>query len=122
MSKTKETLGKIRDLPADELAAAIDKTRDELFRLKLASYTNQVQDTASIRTKRRELARILTVLGNRVNGREGQATGGEAAAPKAKAEKPAKAVMAAPAKAAAKAPAKAKAAKAPKTTKQKKEG
>ena len=117
MSKTKEAMGRIRDLPADELVQAIDKTRDDLFRLKLASYTNQVQDTASIRTKRRELARILTVLGNRVNGREGQATPGEAAAPKAKA-----AAKPAPAKAAAKAAApKAKAAKAAKTT-QKKEG
>jgi large subunit ribosomal protein L29 len=84
MSKSKDALGKIRDLPDDELGQAADQARDELFRLKLQSYTNQVQDTASIRNKRRELARILTISAGRARGTEVQAaqasTGAEPAA------------------------------------------
>lgn len=80
MSKTKEALGRIRDLPDGELTEAADKVRDELFRLKLASYTNQVQDTASIRTKRRELARIMTVMAGRNQGLEVQAAAATEAA------------------------------------------
>jgi len=94
MSKSKEALGRIRDLPDDELVQAADKARDELFRIKLASYTNQVQDTASIRHKRRELAQILTVMGARSRGAESQAAKGgasEAAAPAAPAKKSTKA-------------------------------
>lgn len=61
MSKAKEALGRIRDLPDDELTQAMDRAREELFRLRLGNYTNQVENTISLRLKRRELARILTV-------------------------------------------------------------
>jgi ribosomal protein L29 len=61
VSKAKEALGRIRDLPDDELAQAMDRSREELFRLRLGNYTNQVENTISLRLKRRELARILTV-------------------------------------------------------------
>lgn len=80
MSKSKEALERIRDLPNDELAQALDRARDELFRLKLGMYTNQVENTASLREKKREVARILTVMSARARGAETQAHGSAAAA------------------------------------------
>jgi large subunit ribosomal protein L29 len=112
MSKTKEALGRIRDLPDDELKQAHDRAREELFRLRLGNYTNQVENTISIRHKRRELARILTVQRARSLTLESQAAPSAPKAPKAAAAKTEKAPKAAakPAKAekAEKAPKKAK--------------
>jgi large subunit ribosomal protein L29 len=62
MSKNKETLKKLRDLSSEELTTSLATTRDELFRLRLGMHTNQVVSTAAIGNKRREVARILTVL------------------------------------------------------------
>ena len=78
MSKRAEALEKIRDLPDDELAGALDRVRDELFRLKLGNYTNQVENTMSVRLKRRELAQILTVTRARALGKETQTEAGKA--------------------------------------------
>ncbi|HLU65983.1 MAG TPA: 50S ribosomal protein L29, partial [Kofleriaceae bacterium] len=72
----KEALGRIRDLPDDELAQAHERAREELFRLRLGNYTNQVENTSSLREKRRELARILTVQRARALELESQASGG----------------------------------------------
>ena len=126
MSKRKEGLARIRDLPDDEIGQAHGRAREELFRLKLGNYTNQVENTVSVRLKRRELARILTVQRARELQLETQAEGGGSATerPTAKA-KPAKAAPKAKAKAkktAAKAPTKAPAKKAHSKTKSGKEG
>jgi ribosomal protein L29 len=75
MSKWKEALARIRDLPEAELAHAEARAREELFRLKLGNYTNQVENTISLRTKRRELARILTIQSARAFGFETQSSG-----------------------------------------------
>jgi large subunit ribosomal protein L29 len=72
MSKEKEALDRIRDLPDDELVAALDRSRDELFRLQLGLHTNQVENTASVRIKRREIAKIITVQQARLHGLEKQ--------------------------------------------------
>lgn len=80
MSKRKEALEQIRDLPDDELTQSLARARDELFRLKLGMYTNQVENTASVRAKKREVARILTVIAARARGQEVQAQGSAAAA------------------------------------------
>jgi large subunit ribosomal protein L29 len=73
MSKTSTTLEQLRDKPDDELRQALADTRDELFRLHLGQHTNQVTSTALLKTKRRDIARILTILNGRVEGREVQA-------------------------------------------------
>ena len=73
MSKTAENLTKLRDLPSAELLQALTRNRDELFRLKLGMHTNQVASTASVSTKRREVAQILTILRRRELGLESQA-------------------------------------------------
>ncbi|MBK7074367.1 MAG: 50S ribosomal protein L29 [Myxococcales bacterium] len=82
MSKAKESITKLRDLPVDELRGALARVRDELFRLQLGRHTNQVASVAEITSKRREVARILTVLRGRELGNETQ--GAAKAAPEAK--------------------------------------
>lgn len=76
MSKRKEQLEKLRDLPDDELRQALDRATDELFRVKLGHYTNQVENTATIRAHRREVARIQTILRSRARGTESQSAAG----------------------------------------------
>ncbi len=80
MSKVKETLERIRDLPTGELGQALDRARDELFRLRLGLHTNQVENPLLMRSKRREIARIITVMQRRSMGLETQAQGSAAAA------------------------------------------
>ena len=74
MSKQATNLTQLRDLPNEELQQALVRTRDELFRLHLGQHTNQVTSTAGLTTKRRDIARILTVLRARELGLETQAS------------------------------------------------
>lgn len=78
MSKSTKNLEALRDQPDDELRGVLARTRDELFRLHLAQHTNQVTSSAQLRTKRREIAQILTVLRSRELGTETQGTGSKA--------------------------------------------
>lgn len=72
MSQVATSLEKLRDLPDAELRQALAQTRDELFRIRLAQHTNQVTSTAALVQKRREIARILTILRSRELGAEAQ--------------------------------------------------
>ena len=72
MSKIAITLEQLRDQPDHELQQQLARTRDELFRLHLAQHTNQVTSTAALLSKRREIARILTILRARSLGAEAQ--------------------------------------------------
>jgi large subunit ribosomal protein L29 len=65
----------IRDRSDDELLASLERSKDELFRLKLNRSTNQLENVMTIRTKRREIARIMTVLSARKNGLEAKKGG-----------------------------------------------
>jgi large subunit ribosomal protein L29 len=92
MSKLATTLEHLRDQPDEELRQALVRTRDELFRLHLGQHTNQVTSSAQLRSKRRDIARILTILNGRKQGLEVQAQK-KAETPAAEAtgeEKPAK--------------------------------
>jgi ribosomal protein L29 len=73
MSKVATTLTQFRDLPDEELRQALARTRDELFRLHLGKYTNQVTSSAALATKRHDIARIETILRARTLGKETQA-------------------------------------------------
>lgn len=73
MSKNAQNLEQLRDKPDDELRAALATTRDDLFRLQLGQYTNQVTSTAELQQKRRDIARIMTILRARELGTEKQA-------------------------------------------------
>jgi len=83
MSKSKTQLERIRDLPDEELTQALDRARDELFRLHLGLHTNQVENPIAVRAKRREIARIQTIMKARKLGFEQQAQGSAAAADRA---------------------------------------
>jgi len=80
VSKVSTNLTKLRDLSSEELQQTLAQTRDELFRLQLGQYTNQVTSTAALTTKRRDIARMLTVLRGRELGSETQAQTSDAAA------------------------------------------
>jgi ribosomal protein L29 len=73
MSKTTDALEQLRELPDDELKVALDRTRDEQFRIQLGMHTNQVASPAQLQAKRREVAKILTILRARGLGIETQA-------------------------------------------------
>jgi len=73
VSKATTNLTTLRDHTDDELRTQLATTRDELFRLQLGQYTNQVTSTAAMTTKRRDIARILTILNGRSSGLEKQA-------------------------------------------------
>ena len=90
MSQSSKYLVELRDLPNDELEARLRDSRDELFRLQLGQYTNQVTSTAALTNKRRDIARILTVLNGRKSGTEKQAGKTASAAPAADTAAPAK--------------------------------
>lgn len=62
MSKKSESITRLRDLPDDELKDALDRARDEYFRMRLGNYTNQLENPLVLRAKRREVARIMTVM------------------------------------------------------------
>lgn len=100
MSKNATNLEQLRDKPDDELRNDLAETRDALFRLQLGQYTNQVTSTAEITKKRRDIARILTILSGRKLGHEKQAQKAAATAPAeaAPAEKKSKATKKAKAK------------------------
>jgi large subunit ribosomal protein L29 len=83
-------LEQLRDQPDDELRAALATTRDDLFRLQLGQYTNQVTSTAEITKKRRDIARIMTILRARELGTEKQAQKSAVEAAPAADEAPAK--------------------------------
>jgi large subunit ribosomal protein L29 len=74
MSQIVARLETLRDLPDEELQQALAQTRDELFRLQLGKHTNQVTSSAAMTAKRRDIARILTIMRNRELGRETQGT------------------------------------------------
>lgn len=73
MSKASTSLEQLRDQGDEDLRQALVRTRDELFRLHLGQHTNQVTSTAELRAKRRDIARILTILRGRGLGHETQA-------------------------------------------------
>jgi large subunit ribosomal protein L29 len=72
MSKVVTQREQLRDLPDHELRQTLVRAQDELFRLHLGQHTNQVTSTAEVLHKRREIARILTILRARALGSEAQ--------------------------------------------------
>ena len=51
----------LRDLSDDELSKRLQETREELFNLRFQSATGALENSARLRTTKREIARILTV-------------------------------------------------------------
>jgi large subunit ribosomal protein L29 len=67
----------MRDMAGDELAEQIATLRKELFGLRFANATGELEDTASLGRVRRDVARALTVARERhIDPRTGQRLGG----------------------------------------------
>ena len=56
----------IRKLSTSELTTESTKLREEITELKRRLYMGEVQNVRLIRTKRKDLARMLTVLGDQL--------------------------------------------------------
>ena len=52
----------LRDLSPEELSAKSDELRTELVTARLSKATGQLEDTAKLRTLRRAVARVETIL------------------------------------------------------------
>ena len=52
----------IRALSAEEIKAKIADTREELMKLRFQQITGQLTDTSRLRTLRRDIARMETIL------------------------------------------------------------
>ena len=55
-------VGDIRDLSVDELRAREKDLDDQLFRLRIQKSMGQLEAPAKVKTVRRDLARIKTIL------------------------------------------------------------
>ena len=62
----------LRDLSNDELDRRLADTRQELFNLRFQSATGALENSARLRTTKREIARILTVRHERESSLERQ--------------------------------------------------
>ena len=56
------TAKEIRELSSEELSSKAKELKLELFNLKLQKTLGQLQDTAKIRTVKRDIAKIKTIL------------------------------------------------------------
>jgi large subunit ribosomal protein L29 len=77
MKKT-GALAAIRESSAEELKDRLKRLEEELFQHRLKRYTNQLENTNLIRTARREIATVKTILSARKIGGEQQAAKKEA--------------------------------------------
>ena len=64
MSKTAE----LRDLSVEDLRQRERDLDDQLFRLRLQKSTGGLESTAKVRTGRRELARVKTIIREKERG------------------------------------------------------
>jgi large subunit ribosomal protein L29 len=55
----------LRDMPGDELAETVATMRKDLFGLRFANATGELENTAGIGRAKRDLARALTVTRER---------------------------------------------------------
>ena len=58
-------IGEIRDLGVDDLQARAKDLDDQLFRLRIQKSMGQLETPAKLRTLRRDLARVQTILRER---------------------------------------------------------
>ena len=59
-------VAEIRKLTTRELTSEQTKLREEIAELRRRLYSGEVQNVRVLRTKRKDLARILTVLGEQL--------------------------------------------------------
>ena len=62
------TADELRELDADALATKLTEAKEELFNLRFQNATGQLDNTAGLRSVRRDSARIYTVITERELG------------------------------------------------------
>jgi large subunit ribosomal protein L29 len=62
------TAAELRALSVDDLAGKLREAKEELFNLRFQNATGQLENNARLRTVRRDIARIYTVLRERELG------------------------------------------------------
>ena len=62
-----------KEMPPDELEAALKEARDEMFKLRLQQSLGQLEKPSRIRDVRRQISRILTVRGQKQAAAQAQA-------------------------------------------------
>lgn len=65
------TASEIRDLTTDEILDRIDNAEEEIFRLRFRAVTQEIDNPMLLRTLRRDIARMKTVLNERQTAEEG---------------------------------------------------
>ncbi len=63
--KRTTAIREIRESSAEELGGRLGRLEEQLFQLRLKHATNQLDNISQIRSTRREIARIMTVIGER---------------------------------------------------------
>lgn len=70
MKRTEFTATDLRERTDQELESLERQLAEELFKLRLGRATNQLENVAKVKTTRRDLARVKTILRARVLGSE----------------------------------------------------
>jgi large subunit ribosomal protein L29 len=65
---TSTTAAELRALSADDLEEKLKEAKEELFNLRFQNATGQLDNSARLKTVRREIARIYTVIRERELG------------------------------------------------------
>ena len=68
MATTDTAAGELRELSADELVLRLRESKEELFNLRFQMATGQMDNNRRLRTVRHDIARIYTVIQERVLG------------------------------------------------------
>ena len=68
MAGTDTTAADLRELDAEALESTLREAKEELFNLRFQNATGQLDNTARLKTVRRQIARIYTVLRERELG------------------------------------------------------
>jgi large subunit ribosomal protein L29 len=64
-------VAEIRDMTTDEVAARVQQLQEELFRLRFRRATMELENPMLLRTIKRDIARLKTVLRERELSSEG---------------------------------------------------
>ena len=72
MSKQTDALERLRDLADDEIDGALSRAKNELFKMRMANHTKQLENPLALRAKRREVAQLHTIMTGRAKGLEKQ--------------------------------------------------
>ena len=77
----------IRELTEDELGRKLAETRQELFNLRFQHATGALDNTAALTRVKRDIARLLTLGGERQSNREGRRAPSQTPKPRPEAER-----------------------------------